>query len=95
MQQLLKNLQLLSASLPQAQRKAAEYILSHYQDVPFLSVTELAARIGRMNMVGFSRTGLVGNYVSREQPSVIDNPSIKNGFYDAPTVFCIFCQERF
>lgn len=46
MQQLLKNLQLLSASLPQAQRKAAEYILSHYQDVPFLSVTELAARIG-------------------------------------------------
>ena len=56
---------------------------------------ELAARIGRMNMVGFSRTGLVGNYVSREQPSVIDNPSIKNGFYDAPTVFCIFCQERF
>lgn len=56
---------------------------------------ELAARIGRMNMAGFSRAGLVGNYVSREQPSVIDNPSIKNGFYDAPTVFCIFCQERF
>ena len=56
---------------------------------------ELAARIGRMNMAGFSRTGLVGNYVSREQPSVIDDASIKNGFYDAPTVLCIFCQERF
>lgn len=56
---------------------------------------ELAARIGRMNMAGFSRTGLVGNYVSRDQPSVHDNPAIKNGFYDAPTVLCIFCQERF
>ncbi len=27
---------------------------------------ELAARIGRMNMAGFSRAGLVGNYVSRD-----------------------------
>ena len=56
---------------------------------------ELAARIGHMNMAGFSRAGLVGNYVSRDHPSVIDDASIKNGFYDAPTVFCIFCQERF
>lgn len=56
---------------------------------------ELAARIGRMNMAGFSRTGLVGNYVSRAQPSVIDNPAIKNGFCDAPTVLCTFCQECF
>lgn len=56
---------------------------------------ELAARIGHMNMAGFSRAGLAGNYVSRDQPSVIDDASIKNGFYDAPTVLCIFCQERF
>ena len=56
---------------------------------------ELAAHIGRMNMAGFSRTGLAGSYVSRDQPSVIDDASIKNGFYDAPTVLCIFCQERF
>lgn len=56
---------------------------------------ELAACIGRMNMAGFSRAGLAGNYVSRDQPSVIDDASIKNGFYDAPTVLCIFCQERF
>lgn len=56
---------------------------------------ELAACIGRMNMAGFSRAGLVGNYVSRDQPSVIDDASIKNGFYDAPTVLCIFCRERF
>ena len=57
--------------------------------------SELAARIGHMNMAGFSRAGLVGNYVSRDHPSVIDDASIKNGFYDAPTVLCIFCRERF
>ena len=56
---------------------------------------ELAARIGRMNMAGFSRAGLIGNHVSTDQPSVIDDASIKNGFYGAPTVLCIFCQERF
>ncbi len=47
---------------------------------------ELAARIGRMNMEGYSRAGLIGSYVSAEQPSVIDDPSIRNGFYGAPTV---------
>ena len=36
-----------------------------------------------------------GNYVSKEQPSTIDDPSIKNGFYDAPTVVCVFCQDNF
>ncbi len=36
-----------------------------------------------------------GNYVSKEQPSTIDAPSIKNGFYDAPTVVCVFCQDNF
>ena len=56
---------------------------------------ELAARIGHMNMAGFSRAGLIGNHVSSDQPSVIDNASIKNGFYDASTVLCVFCRERF
>ena len=36
-----------------------------------------------------------GSYVSKEQPSTIDDPSIKNGFYDAPTVVCVFCQDNF
>lgn len=36
-----------------------------------------------------------GNYASKEQPSTIDDPSIKNGFYDAPTVVCVFCQDNF
>lgn len=56
---------------------------------------ELAARIGRMNVAGFSRAGLIGSHVSSEQPSVIDDPSIRSGFYGAPTVLCVFCLERF
>ena len=30
-----------------------------------------------------------------EQPSVIDDSKIKNGFYDAPTVCVIFGQRDF
>lgn len=55
----------------------------------------LAARVGKMNMANFDRTHLAGNFVSKEQPSTIDDPSIKNGFYDAPAVICIFSQNNF
>lgn len=56
---------------------------------------ELAAKVGRMNMAKFDRTHLAGNYVSHEQPSVIDDEAITNGFYDAPTVVCIFAESNF
>lgn len=56
---------------------------------------ELASHVGKMNMANFDRTHLVGSFVSKEQPSTIDDPSIKNGFYDAPTVICIFAQNNF
>ncbi len=56
---------------------------------------ELAAHIGRMNMAHFDRSHLAGNYVSKEQPSTIDDPTITNGFYGAPTVVCVFCQDNF
>ena len=56
---------------------------------------ELARKVGKMNMARFDRSGLIGTFVSDEQPSVIDDPSIKNGFYDAPTVACVFCQKDF
>lgn len=56
---------------------------------------ELAAKIGRMNLAKFNLSNLAGSYVSKEQPSVIDDSSIKNGFYDAPTVVCVFCQKNF
>lgn len=36
-----------------------------------------------------------GGYVSSEQPSNIDDPTIKNGFYEAPTVCVIFGAKNF
>ncbi|HIW73340.1 MAG TPA: nitroreductase family protein [Firmicutes bacterium] len=56
---------------------------------------ELTARIGRMNLAGFDRSRLAGAYVSEEQPSVIDDAGIKNGFYGAPAVVAVFGQDRF
>ena len=56
---------------------------------------ELTTRVGKMNLAHFDRTHLAGNYVSKEQPSTIDDPTIRNGFYDAPTGVCVFCQDNF
>lgn len=56
---------------------------------------ELTAKIGRMNLARFDRSTLLGSYVSREQPSCIDDPTMKNGFYDAPAVVAVFCQNGF
>ena len=56
---------------------------------------DLATYVGKLNIASFDRTQLLGNYVSKEQPSIIDDPTIKNGFYDAPTVVCVFCQDNF
>lgn len=56
---------------------------------------ELAAKIGRLNLARFDRSRLAGGYVSSEQPSNIDDPTIKNGFYGAPTVCVIFGAKNF
>lgn len=56
---------------------------------------ELAQKIGRMNLARFDRSRLAGSYVSREQPSSIDDPSIQNGFYGAPSVCVVFAQKNF
>jgi nitroreductase len=56
---------------------------------------QLCKKIGIMNMNSFDRSQLLGSYVSKEQPSVIDDKSIKNGFYDAPSVICIFAPKNF
>ena len=55
----------------------------------------LAEMIGKMNVARFDRSKLSGSYVSKEQPSIIDDPSIKNGFYGAPSVCIIFTQKDF
>ncbi len=56
---------------------------------------ELAEKIGRLNLAHFDRSRLSGGYVSAEQPSIIDNPDIKSGFYGAPTVCVIFGAKNF
>ncbi len=55
----------------------------------------LAEKIGRLNLACFDRSRLSGSYVSKEQPSVIDDPSMKSGFYGAPTVCVVFAQKDF
>lgn len=56
---------------------------------------ELTRKIGIMNLANFNRNGLAGSYVSKEQPSVIDDPTMNDGFYGAPTVIAIFNQANF
>ena len=56
---------------------------------------ELTAKIGIMNLEKFNRENLIGSHVSKEQPSVIDDSAIKNGFYNAPAVVAIFGQNKF
>lgn len=56
---------------------------------------DLVRELGRMNLARFDRSRLAGSFVSREQPSNIDDPSIADGFYGAPCVVCLFGQENF
>ena len=51
--------------------------------------------VGKLNLSHFDRSHLQGNYVSREQPSVIDDPTIKSGFYGAPCVCAVFAENNF
>lgn len=52
-------------------------------------------KIGRLNVACMDRSRLVGSYVSKEQPSIIDDPTIKSGFYGAPTVCVLFGPKNF
>ncbi|MBD5168925.1 MAG: nitroreductase family protein [Oscillibacter sp.] len=56
---------------------------------------QLVEKLGRLNMAHFDRSRLIGSYVSREQPSVIDDPTIKSGFYGAPSLCIVFAQKDF
>ncbi|MGI6008168.1 MAG: nitroreductase family protein [Ruminococcus sp.] len=56
---------------------------------------ELCEKIGKLNVAKFDRKNLAGSYVSSEQPSIIDDPTIKSGFYGAPTVCVIFGPQNF
>ena len=56
---------------------------------------KLVEQIGKMNMAHFDRSKLIGSHVSKEQPSVIDDPTIKSGFYGAPALCIVFAQKNF
>ena len=56
---------------------------------------ELTEAVGKLNLAGFDRGRLEGSYVSKEQPSIIDDPNIKSGFYGAPSVCVVFAQKNF
>ena len=55
----------------------------------------IVEQIGKLNIARFDRSQLLGSYVSEEQPSIIDDPNIKSGFYGAPSVCAIFGPEDF
>lgn len=56
---------------------------------------ELCEKIGKLNIARFDRSKLAGSYVSKDQPSIIDDPAIKSGFYGAPAVCAIFAPKNF
>ena len=56
---------------------------------------DLVEKIGQLNLVHFNRNRLSGGYVSKEQPSVIDDLTIRSGFYGAPSACVIFAQKNF
>ena len=56
---------------------------------------QLVEKLGRLNMAHFDRSRLIGSYVSKEQPSVIDDPTMKSGFYGAPSLCVVFAQRDF
>ncbi len=57
------------------------------------AVNERLGRIKRANSQ--PRMATATSYVSREQPSIADDPGLKNAFYNAPTVITLFAPKNF
>ena len=56
-------------------------------------VNERLGKIKRANSNPHMATAT--NYVSKEQPSIADDPKLTNAFYDAPTVITMFAPKNF
>lgn len=56
---------------------------------------QISEALGKLNVASMRRDNLIGGNVSAEQPSIIDDPTIKSGFYGAPTVVVVFAQGNF
>lgn len=57
------------------------------------AVNERLGKIKRAN--SHPRMASGNNYVSRQQPSIADDPRLTNAFYDAPTVITLFGPKNF
>lgn len=55
----------------------------------------LIEKLGRLNVDCMNRDALIGKHVSADQPSIIDKPAIKSGFYGAPSLVAIFSLYNF
>ena len=67
-------------------------ILRLLQEDARLTTKELA---GRVNLSTFDRSRLMGPKVSAEQPSIIDDPTMKSAFYGAPAVCDVSARRGF
>ena len=57
---------------------------------------EVNLRLGRIKRANSRpRMAAAGSYVSREQPSIADDPAITDAFYGAPTVITLFAPKGF
>ncbi len=57
---------------------------------------EINERLGRIKRANsHPRMATANSYVSKEQPSIADDPNLKNAFYDAPAVITMFAPRNF
>ena len=57
---------------------------------------EINKRLGRIKRANSNfRMSTAISYVSREQPSIVDDAKLINAFYDAPTVITLFAPKNF
>lgn len=57
---------------------------------------EVNEKLGRIKKAHFhGRMSTENVYISKEQPSIADDASIKSAFYGAPTVVTLFAPKRF
>ena len=57
------------------------------------AINERLGKIKRAN--SHPRMATETSFVSREQPSIADDPKLTNAFYDAPTVITMFAPKNF
>ena len=57
---------------------------------------EVNERLGKIKRANSQpRMATATSFVSREQPSIADDPKLTNAFYDAPTVITMFAPKNF